>query len=240
MLHRLFFTALLAGLVAGIVLASVQALRAIPLIHEAEVYETAAAHPSRRPSGPPQDEVIGKQAAPTETHKGPAEAGVERYAFTLLADLLAAIGFALLLVAGYAFFGVTAWPKGLLWGLGGFLAFALAPSLGLPPELPGTEAAALPLRQLWWIMTASGTAAGLLLIAFARHWLWKALGAALLALPHLIGAPQPEHAAMVAPAALAESFVTASLAANLVFWLVLGPLAAWLFEKLVQPAIERG
>lgn len=219
------------------VLTGAQALRAIPLIHEAEVYEAAAARPSRRPSGPPQDEVIGKQATPAETHEASAYAEVERYAFTLLADLLAAIGFALLLVAGYAFFGATAWPKGLLWGLGGFLAFTLAPSLGLPPELPGTESAALPLRQLWWVMTAGGTAAGLLLIAFAPRWPWKALGVALLALPHLIGAPQPEHAEMAAPAALAESFVIASLTANLVFWLVLGPLSAWLFGKLAPDLI---
>jgi hypothetical protein len=34
-----------------------------------------------------------------------------------------------------------------------------APAIGLPPELPGIEAAALQSRQLWWVATAVATAA---------------------------------------------------------------------------------
>lgn len=41
--------------------------------------------------------------------------------------------------------------QGLLWGLAGCATFVLAPTLGLPPELPGTAAADLTLRQTWWI-----------------------------------------------------------------------------------------
>ncbi len=227
MFHRFLLAALVAGVVAGLALTGAQAVRALPLIHQAEVYETAAhAHASAASA----DEEAGWQ---------PAEE-LERFTFALLADLLVGIGFALLLVAGYGFFGPVGWQKGLLWGLGGFAAFTLAPALGLPPELPGTDSAALVARQLWWIATAGGTAAGFMLVAFAPRWWWKALGVALVALPHLIGAPHPDQAAAAAPAELAERFVTASIFANLVFWMVLGPVSAILFARLVQPATARG
>ena len=227
MFHRFLLAAVVAGAVAGFALTGAQALRALPLIHQAEVYETAA------------HAALAAASAHEEAGWQPAE-GPERFAFTLLANLLAGIGFALLLVAGYGFFGPVGWRSGVLWGLGGFAAFSLAPALGLPPELPGTESAALAARQLWWIATAGGTAAGFMLLAFAPRWWWKAIGVALVALPHLVGAPHPDHPAAAAPAELAERFVTASIFANLVFWLVLGPVSAALFARLVQPAIARG
>jgi cobalt transporter subunit CbtA len=233
--YRLFLTALIAGLAAGVVLAGAQVLRTIPLIHQAEVYESAAQKTA------PQNGTQAESPPPAaHQHHGESawqpKAGLERYALTLLADLLVAIGFALLLVGGYAWFGAPTWREGILWGLGGFVAFTLAPSLGLPPELPGTSTAALPLRQMWWIGTAVGTAAGLLLIAFAGRLPWKALGVVFITLPHLIGAPQPEYREMAAPVGLSQQFVIASLAANLIFWLVLGPLTAWLYGRLVRPA----
>ncbi len=227
MLYRFVLAALVAGAVAGLALTGAQSIRTLPLIHQAEVYETAA------------HAALATDSAHEGADWQPAE-GPERFAFTLLANLLAGVGFALLLVAGYGFFGPVDWRRGIIWGLGGFAAFTLAPALGLPPELPGSESAALAARQLWWIATAGGTAAGFMLVAFAPHWWWKALGVALVALPHLIGAPHPELVHMAAPAELAESFVTASIFANLVFWLVLGPVSAILFARLVQPAIARG
>jgi predicted cobalt transporter CbtA len=75
------------------------------------------------------------------------EDGIEKTAYTLLADLLTGIGFALLLAAGLALQGGTVtWRTGPFWGLAGFATFTLAPGLGLPPELPGTETA--PLHQI--------------------------------------------------------------------------------------------
>lgn len=222
MLQRLLIAALLAGIAAGLALTGIQALRAVPLIHQAEVYESAAQ----------QAEMAHGQAGHEDEGWQPVD-GLERFAYTLLANLLAGIGFALLLVAGYGFFRPRDWRGGLLWGLAGFGIFALAPALGLPPELPGTASAGLHTRQLWWLLAAGSTAAGLGLIAFAPRWGWKALGLALLVLPHAVGAPHPAHEAMAAPAELAHQFVVASLLSNLAFWLVLGPLTAWLFGRLV-------
>ena len=118
--------------------------------------------------------------------------GIERYAFTLLANLVSGVGFALILVAVSEFAGgIGNWRQGLFWGLAGFAVFTLAPGLGLPPELPAMPAADLFPRQVWWTATALATAAGLALIAFRRSPLFAIVGVALIVAPHIVGAPQP-------------------------------------------------
>jgi cobalt transporter subunit CbtA len=108
--------------------------------------------------------------------------------------------------------------------------FTLAPGLGLPPELPAMPAADLAGRQLWWIICVVSTAAGLAMIAWGQSAWLGVLGGALLVLPHLIGAPQPESHASPIPAGLQHSFVVAVTVTNLVFWLLLG-----LAVSLVRP-----
>lgn len=217
MFRRIVFVAALAGLIAGLVASGLQALRLIPLIHQAETFESAAA-----PAAHDHDH----DAAAWE----PGE-GVERVGLTILANVLAGIGFAFLIAAGLALTGAADWRRGLLWGLAGFATFMLAPALGLPPEPPGADAAPLLDRQLWWIGTAAATAAGLGLIVFPRRW-WAALaGAVLIALPHLIGAPAPLGPGS-APASLAQQFMIAALLGGLVFWLVLGAATGFLFKRL--------
>ena len=125
--------------------------------------------------------------------------GIERAGYTLIADLLAGIGFALLLAGAVALARLRGYAidarSGLLWGAAGFAVFALAPAIGLPPELPGMSAAELAARQQWWLLTAAATAAGLGLVIFARPAPLRVLGAVLLVLPHLIGAPAAPHGA---------------------------------------------
>ena len=53
--------------------------------------------------------------------------------------------------------------SGLAWGLGGFIAFFAAPSLGILPQLPGVAGAALESRQFWWVATVLCTGTGLFL-----------------------------------------------------------------------------
>lgn len=206
---RFLLAALLAGLVAGLAVTVLQSLRQFPLILEAERHEQA-----------------GSAAAAQEG--APA---LPRLASSLLANLLAGIGYALLLLAGYGLMGEAS-PRGLFWGLGGYGAFVLAPALGLPPELPGAIVPDLALRQAWWIGTAAATAAGLLAIAFARRRVWKLAGTGLLVLPHLWRLPWPEGSGS-APPELAAEFAVATLAVNLVFWVLLGLFTALAFERLV-------
>jgi cobalt transporter subunit CbtA len=151
--------------------------------------------------------------------------------------MIIGMGFGLLLSAAFAlhqlFAGAEADARtGLLWGLAGFACFSLAPSLGLPPALPGTVEADLFARQSWWIGTALATAAGIGLIGFAHAPLWRVFGVVLIALPHLFGAPQAPGEGSALPANLAAEFAAASVAIAALFWIVLGSVGGWLYARL--------
>src|SRR5438046_5651778 len=212
MLRHIFFTALIAGTVAGLFAAGVQHLKLIPLIAAAEVYEAAGAHADHQHDAAQQ--ASHQHDAAPEWEPAP---GIERAGYTVVADVLAGIGFALVLIGGVAMARLGGYAvdarRGLIWGAAGFAVFALAPAIGLPPELPGMEAASLAARQQWWLLTAAATAAGLGLVIFTRQVPLRVLGAVLLVLPHLIGAPAAPTGPTVVPAELAAEFATASLAA---------------------------
>jgi len=228
MLRRIFLTALIAGTAAGLFAAGLQHLKLMPLIAAAESYEAAA---------PQTDHQAGAHA--DHQHEATAEwepsPGIERAGYTLLADLLAGVGFALLLTGAVALAASRGYAidarQGLVWGAAGFAVFALAPAIGLPPELPGMSAADLAGRQQWWLFTAAATAAGLGLIVFAKPIVLRAIGAVLILVPHLIGAPAAPHGGGGVPAELAAEFATASLATAAAFWLLLGSVSGWLYRR---------
>lgn len=226
MIKRIAQTAGFTGLLAALLLTLLQSFWVAPLILQAESFEKA----------PPAAEVVHEHAAGAAAHSHDAQAwepedGWQRVLSTTGGNLVVAVGFALMLAGLYTLRAPTRTAQGLLWGLAGYATFVLAPTLGLPPELPGTAAADLTLRQTWWIGTAASTAAALALIVFGRNWLLKGLGLAILALPHVIGAPQPEVHSMLAPEALEAQFKIASQLTNVAFWLALGLISAWLFRR---------
>lgn len=226
MIKRIAQTAGFTGLLAALLLTLLQSLWVAPLILQAETYEKA----------PAVAEVPHEHAAGAAAHAHDAEAwepedGWQRVLSTTGGNLVVAVGFALMLAGLYTLRAPTRTAQGLLWGLAGYATFVLAPTLGLPPELPGTAAADLALRQTWWIGTAASTAAGIALIVFGRNWLLKVLGVAILAVPHIIGAPQPQVHSMLAPEALEAQFKIASQLTNVAFWLALGLISAWLFRR---------
>jgi len=228
---RLISAAVAAGLLAGLALTAVQMVATIPVILKAEVFEDAAA---AAPAPAPPVAMVHAEAHEHEHHHEAwkPEDGLDRTLFTALADVTMGVGYALLLCAAMTLRGGRpAWRQGLLWGVAGYLVVFVAPSLGLPPELPGTSAAPLAERQLWWMMAAVGTAGGLALIAFGRSWLWALAGLVLIAAPHLVAAPQPLVHTSAAPEELVHAFRIASAFTNAVFWLVLGALSAFFFKK---------
>lgn len=214
--------ALWSGLWAGLLLTAVQSVQVIPLIQQAEVYETQAMAKWLPPHNHADHDVSHQH----EDDAWQPQNGWERTAYTAVANISLAVGFALLLGAiGNLRGGFGGWRKGLLWGLAGYATFFVAPSLGLPPEVPGTEAALLKDRQLWWLLAVADTALGLWLLVFAKTPMNKLFGAFLLVSPHLLGAPQPElHSSSAALAELAHRFIVATTIANALFWLALGGL----------------
>lgn len=236
--RNVVFIAAIAGLVAGVVLACMQAFATVPLILKAEVYEQAggghqhehAAAPAAPAANATDTNAMSsaapapaEAAAPAEDEGWAPADGFERFAFSVLANIVTGIGFALVLVAVSEFAGgIGNWRQGVFWGLAGFAAFTLAPGLGLPPELPAMPAADLTERQIWWWATVAATAAGLGLIAFRKSLPLAILAVVLIVAPHIVGAPQPDSFETPIPEGLHHQFVVAVTVTNLVFWLVLG------------------
>lgn len=250
MIRNLFLAALIAAFGAGAVYSLVQQWRVSPLIIAAEAYEGAPVeeHSHEVPPGAAAAAAVPAQEAQEHAHEhgedewAPQD-GFERTAYTIAANFLAAAGFALILGAVSMFAGIPiTFANGLLWGLGGFAAFQLAPSFGLAPELPGMPAADLGARQVWWIGTVLATGAALLLVAkFRAGW---ALGAAvvLIALPHVIGTPAAPEEASAVPAHLATEFAAATIGSGVVLWLLLGLGFGYVNDRLAarQPAAAQG
>jgi cobalt transporter subunit CbtA len=164
--------------------------------------------------------------------------GAERTFYTAVSNIVTAIAFSLMLVAVFLLRGKTVdMNSGILWGAAGFVVFALAPALGLPPELPGMTAAALESRQVWWIGTVIATAIGIGLFTESKTILPKIAALALLVAPHLIGAPHPFLFESNVPAELSAQFAVASLVTSAVFWFVLGGTSGYLYKKLVQETV---
>ncbi len=234
MISRVLLAAIIAGMIAGAVAASVQIWRVTPLILAAEVYE---AQPD---AGSAHSHGQAEQGAQTHEHAAETwapEDGFERTAYTLLSSLIMGVAFALILSAAVMFSGrnITA-QNGFIWGILGFLVFNLAPTAGLSPELPGMPAADLIARQTWWWGTAIATAGGIALIVLTKPLALKALGAGLIALPHIIGAPHPESDESAVPASLAADFAANSLAMMALFWIVLGVSLGWAMNRSQIPA----
>jgi len=199
----------LAGLIVGLVLTGAQQIGTVPLILQAETYEHGE-----------------------EDHSWQPAEGFERNAYTALFNIVEWIGFGFLLAGAQVLSRREIdWRAGFLWGLAGFLTFVMAPGLGLPPELPGVPAPPLEPRQIWWIGTAAATAAGLGLIAFQRKPWAAAIAIALIAAPHLIGAPHLDKIETEVPELLSHQFVVAVTLTTLLSWSLLGGLTGYFYSR---------
>jgi cobalt transporter subunit CbtA len=216
MIARVLAVAIAAGLIAGLFASLIQSYKVFPLIQQAETYEVAAAE---------GDHQGAAAWAPSD--------GLERTAYSWLTNSLTGVAYGLLLVAGFLLCRRDIdWRKGVLWGLGGFAAFALAPAVVLPPEAPGAVAASVPLRQGLWALIAVATAGGLALVVFAKPWALRLLGLVLILAPLAISTPHGEGVGNVPPE-LSAQFVTASLGAAALFWVTLGGLSGHFYRRFL-------
>ncbi|MBD9372647.1 CbtA family protein [Rhizobium sp. ARZ01] len=264
MIVKYLLAALVAGLFSGALMTVAQEARVIPLILHAEEYEGGGAETAPAGTGTETHlqttqehsaldlgaalSKVGSYLSPVSVayaHGGAAHDeeeggimfGMSRFSGTLLANLVAGAGFGLLL-AGVSL--VTGNPitvaNGALWGAAGWLAVHLLPAIGLPPELPGFPAADLAERQVWWLGTVALSAGGLYLLILKDGLGAKVAGMALIAAPHVYGAPQPTDLASDVPAVLGAEFAVAALATTLFFWIVLGLSLGFANEKIAKAA----
>jgi cobalt transporter subunit CbtA len=238
MLGKIILSTIFAGLLAGLVLAGIQYVRLTPLIEAAEAYETPEAAALAEVSKPCVENMPGMKMCSDD--RRPLIMHDEfRGAKTTVASMLAGVGFGVLLV-GISLLGNIPITKrnGLIWGLCGFLAVALAPAVGLPPEPPAMPVAELYPRQIWWVGTILVTALAIFFIV-ARAEIWaKIISIGLIATPHVFGAPVPADLTTLVPAPLATSFVANSIGAAAIFWCVLGLLLGYALDKYQKDIAE--
>lgn len=198
MKSRIMLAVIAAGIVAGALLALLQQLGTTQYILEAELLA-----------------------------EGIEQNGIDwvRFGNTAMATILIAVGFSGLLAGVALVLGkeITT-ENGLYWGAAAFAAFTFAPALGLPPELPGMDAATLSERQYWWGGTIIATAIALYLIAFKRTAPMMGLAALLMCLPHMIGAPEIAHVVGDIPPTLSAQYAVVSLGTSFAMWSVIGLL----------------
>jgi cobalt transporter subunit CbtA len=195
--------------------------------HTHDTSEPAVSDPAK----PVDGSIVG-----ADDHDGAMQtSSLLRNGLTVLFMILIYTSYAMLLVAGFGLMGSMGHqisPKeGALWGIAGFMSFQLAPALGLAPELPGTIAAELGARQIWWWSTVACTATGLGLLAYGRQSWAFAVAVALLALPHVIGAPETDGFFGVAPPEVAAAFSARVLGTGLMVWACLGAIAGHFWSK---------
>lgn len=233
MFKNIIINALVVGAIAGALLGVMQIFTTSPIIQAAEFYEITADETAH-------DEGAAHSHGDEDAEAWGPEDGFERTAYTIASSMLTAVGFAMLTIAAMAFTNKTSLLSGLLFGLAGYLSFYVAPSIGLSPEIPGTVAANLEGRQGWWMMTVLLTAAGLACLAFMPN-LFKISGLALIAVPHILGAPLPEHHgfanthpdAVAALTSLSSDFIIATAATLFIFWVVLGLVSSYMTKRFM-------
>lgn len=241
MIVRLLLAALAAGLIAGMAMTPAQYTKLVPLILHAETFETGGAG---------HDHGVSEAAVAVEPAAHGQDAhehgddepalGFGRLGNTVLANLVAGCGFALMLAAvallsGFEFpKGREGVVRGVLLGAAGWFSVQLAPAFSLPPELPGFPYADLFARQTWWMTAVALTSAGVWLIAVRREWMLNLAGLALIVAPHVWGAPVPDDISSALPALLAAEYASAALATTLFFWLLLGGLLGLFLSRVPE------
>lgn len=246
--QRLIWAALAVALLVGSLQTLVQHTWAIPIILKAETFED-------QKLSPPESEHahaahVHDQADALAGDWAPGD-GAERSFWTWIANVLHGFGNALLalvvlsLWAGRRCADTSPWALALGLAAAGFLSLHLWPSLGLPAEIPGMDAARLGSRQGWWLLAAGGAAGACVALAFGRGvWRW-AVAVAGLTVPFLVGAPHigSDPLAGFGPQAqqvlrdLGRQFVWVTHAIAVSFWLSLGVTSVWVFRRWIRDAL---
>ena len=219
---RFLIVALVSGTLSGSLLSVMHLVGVVPLILEAEIYEKSMSETLRH-----------DQKTMSQHHDGAwfPDDGFERTFYTLISNIIFSIALVLMLVAIYSTSEKKPAWYGVGWGLAGFVIFYLAPTLVYRPTLPGAIEVDLLLRQLWWIATVEGTAFGLAIIVFSKHWFLKTLGVMLVILPQLVGSP-PGEVIRTTPETLMNSFFLINFITNLLYWTFLGFITVYIYNRL--------
>jgi cobalt transporter subunit CbtA len=242
------FSAVVVGIIVGSLYGLFQQYQINPIIYAAESFEVNDIEaPANTTDTHNDSEAIHSHDHGDGTGWSPANK-LQRVTATLVANIMAAITFSLILISVMSFHNLKSdkpklnWKTGILWGVALMLSMFVAPSLlGLHPEIPGTVSESLGQRQVWWISSTAATAIGLLLIYYAAP-VFKIAGAVLLILPQLLGAPTPQtHSysntdpvAIEALNQLSGQFVNMTTIGMSIFCLLIGALCGFASTRFIR------
>jgi cobalt transporter subunit CbtA len=224
MLKQIVTSAVFAGVGAGVLAALLQLSLVVPLVMEAELFESGARTHFPVDGSPQSDR--GAPSVWDEPGRHLYTIGFSAVTFTAYAFLMIA-GF---LIARRADYEMTT-RRGVIWGLCGALAVVIAPAIGMPPEVPGAIGVEVVPRQIWYMVCVICTLVGLILLGFGAYAPLLVAGIALIALPHLIGAPKLDTYWGVVPAELASAFVARVMGVAVISWAMLGLFAAYFWTR---------
>ncbi|MEH6578881.1 MAG: CbtA family protein [Amphritea sp.] len=247
-IRNILLSAIVVGILSGLLYGLFQHSQISPIIYAAEVYEVAEEEaPEAAVAGHSHSHQTDTQDHHAAEPWGP-EDGFERIAYTVSADIAVAIAFAMIMISLMALHNHKAnKPKvnvlfGAAWGVAALLSFFVAPAMfGLHPEVPGTEAAVLDNRQAWWLFCALASVAGIAIVYYAPK-MFKLAGVALILAPHIIGAPMPEHhgfantdpAAVLALTDLTQQFFIMTAVGMAIFFVLVGSLSGYAVQRYVK------
>ncbi|BCE00792.1 CbtA family protein [Marinicellulosiphila megalodicopiae] len=238
--------ALLCALVSSVVLSSVQTLWVTELIFEAEVFENQPSEIDHHDLADDHHSVSSDHHAGQTTqssHHDHGESNVvsSRFLNTVLVNFILSFGLSVV------FINALILKKGIkpiqiaLFGVIGFCAIYFVPTLGLPAEIPGMQAVDIQKRQIWWLSAVIATLIGGYILMFS-HWKFKILGAVVLCVPFIIGAPHLEIEQFASHSienqAMLESILTQfeirSFVINAVYWAVITASLIFLYPKFIK------
>lgn len=241
--RNIVFSAILVGVVSGLLYSIFQQAQLSPIILAAEKFEVNDSHTKSYV----HENSIDTQALIHETTWAPHD-GAERIFWTMLSNVLTGISFALVMLSLMVVHNLKSHkPKvgvvqGVGWGAVGLLAIFVVPSLnGLYPEVPGTISAGLQDRQAWWLFCVLATVAGAGFLYY-MPLKFKALGVVLAAIPHIIATPihaqlgyeNTDPVAVASLNELSQQFFSMTAIGAALFFIILGAGSGFAVRKFIN------
>ena len=245
--RNIFFSALFVGVISGLVYSVFQQAQLSPIIYAAEKFEMQEAEIKPKPKIKHDDENSQMNHQHDDTIWAPKD-GSERLVWTIVANVLTGISFALVMLSLMAVHNLKSHkPKvdalqGIGWGAVGVLTIFVAPALvGLHPEVPGTIAVALENRQAWWLFAVIATIVGVAVLYYAPLKI-KGLGVIIAISPQLAALPITkslvfENTNPIAVASLNElshQFFSLTAIGTTLFFIILGVASGYAMKKFIK------
>lgn len=247
--RNIIFSAVLVGLVSGLVYGVFQQTQLSPIIYAAEKFEVESAVTEEADTNHSQQHSHAHLNSASSNEWAP-EDGAERIFWTMLANVLTGISFALVMLSLMALHDLKSNKpevdslQGIAWGVAALFAIFVAPVLaGLHPEVPGSLSAGLELRQSLWLFSVLLTAIAIAVLYYMPVK-FKALGIVIGAVPYLLasqvlskaqtGFVNNDPVAVAQLSELSQQFLSMTAIGTAIFFILLGASSGFAVKRFIK------